>query len=55
MFPGIEQPSKEVDEKANTYFQAIYNGRMTVDHLLELLKHFKDSQSRKEKVIFLMG
>ena len=50
LFPAIEQPSKEVDEKANAYFQAIYNGRMTVDHLLEVLKQFKDSQHKKEKV-----
>ena len=53
MFPMLEQPSKEVDEKANAYFQAIYNGRMTVDHLLEILKQFKDSQIKKEKVSFV--
>ena len=53
MFPPLDQPSKEVDEKANAYFQAIYNGRMAVDHLLEILKQFKDSQTKKEKVIVL--
>ncbi len=53
MFPPLDQPSKEVDEKANAYFQAIYNGRMAVDHLLEILKQFKDSQTKKEKVIAL--
>ena len=45
-----EQPSKDVDEKANAYFQAIYNRGMSVDQLLDILKQFKDSQNRKEKV-----
>lgn len=49
MYP-TEQPSKDVDEKANAFFQAIYNSRMTVNHLLEVLKQFKDSPNKKEKV-----
>lgn len=49
MFPA-EQPSKDVDEKANAYFQAIYNRGMSVDQLLEILRQFKESQNKKEKV-----
>ena len=48
---GPEQTfSKEVDDKANAYFQAIYNRGMSVDKLLELLKQFKDSANKKERV-----
>ena len=49
MYP-TEQPSKDVDEKANAYFQAIYNRGMSVNQLLEILKQFKDSPNKKEKV-----
>ena len=48
---GAEQNfSKEVDDKANSYFQAIYNRGMSVDRLLEELKKFKDSQIKRERV-----
>ena len=47
---SVEQPSKDVDEKANAFFQAIYNSRMSVNQLLEILKKFKDSSNKKEKV-----
>lgn len=48
---GSEQNfSKEVDDKANSYFQAIYNRGMSVDRLLDELKKFKESQNRKERV-----
>ena len=48
---GPEQTfSKDVDDKANAYFQAIYNRGMNVDRLLELLKQFKDSLNKKERV-----
>ncbi len=48
---GPEQTfSKEVDDKANAYFQAIYNQRMSVDRLLDLLKQFKDSSMKKDRV-----
>lgn len=52
---GPEQTfSKEVDDKANAYFQAIYNQRMSVDRLLDLLKQFKDSSVKKDRVcVFL--
>ena len=48
---GPEQTfSKDVDDKANAYFQAIYNRGMNVDRLLDLLKQFKDSINKKERV-----
>jgi hypothetical protein len=48
---GSEQNfSKEVDDKANSYFQAIYNRGMSVDRLLDELKRFKDSQIKRERV-----
>ena len=53
MFPS-EQPSKDVDEKANAYFQAIYNRGMSVDQLLEVLRQFKESQNKKEKVCIIV-
>ena len=53
MYP-TEQPSKDVDEKANAYFQAIYNRGMSVNQLLEILKQFKDSPNKKEKVFINM-
>ena len=70
--------SKEVDDKANAYFQVLYDNLlqqfhiftllcvlfsrahqaiynrgsnvMSVDRLLELLRQFKDSSSKKERV-----
>ena len=45
-----QQFSKDVDDKANAYFQAIYNRGMNVDRLLDLLKQFKDSINKKERV-----
>ena len=48
---GLEQSfSKEVDDKANSYFQAIYNRGMSVDRLLDELKKFKDSPNKKDRV-----
>ena len=44
--------SKDVDDKANAYFQAIYNRGMNVDRLLDLLKQFKDSINKKERVSY---
>ena len=48
---GAEQNfSKEVDDKANSYFQAIYNRGMSVDRLLDELKKFKESPNKKDRV-----
>lgn len=44
----------DVESEANSYFQKIYNQppnpTMTIDEVLEMLKKFKDSPSKKEKV-----
>lgn len=50
LFGSEQNFSKEVDDKANSYFQAIYNRGMSVDRLLEELKKFKDSQMKRERV-----
>ena len=50
MYPSEQTFSKEVDERANAYFQAIYNRGVGVDSLLDLLKQFKDSPNKKERV-----
>ena len=48
---GPEQTfSKEVDDKANAYFQAIYNRGMRVNRLLDMLKQFKDSPNKRDRV-----
>lgn len=48
---GEQVFSKEVDDKANSYFQAIYNRGMSVDRLLDELKKFKDSPLEKDRVM----
>ncbi len=50
LFGSEQNFSKEVDDQANSYFQAIYNRGMSVDRLLEELKKFKDSPNKKERV-----
>ena len=49
-----QQFTKEVEDEANSFFQKIYNQpphpTMTIDEVLEMLKRFKDSINRKEKV-----
>lgn len=54
VLPGVNQSfSSEVESEANSYFQKIYNQppnpTMTIDEVLEMLKKFKDSSSKKEK------
>jgi len=49
-FSSEQTFSKEVDDKANSYFQAIYNRGMSVDRLLDELKKFKDSPLKKDRV-----
>ena len=55
IFPDMSQQfSKEVEDEANGYFQRIYNQpphpTMSIDEVLDMLKRFKDSPNRKEKV-----
>ncbi|ESO94093.1 hypothetical protein LOTGIDRAFT_239532 [Lottia gigantea] len=59
IFPEMnlnQQFSKDVEDKANTYFQQIYNMpphlTMTIDDVLEMLKRFKDSQNKMERDVF---
>lgn len=52
LFGSEQNFSKEVDDKANSYFQAIYNRGMSVDRLLEELKKFKDSPNKKDRVSY---
>ena len=51
------QFSKEVEDEANTYFQRIYNPPpntgMTIDEALQMLRRFKDSTVKREKVSLL--
>lgn len=47
--------SKEAEDEANNYFQCIYNltsqDSLTIDNVLEMLKQFKESSVKREKVI----
>jgi hypothetical protein len=45
-----ETISKEAEEQANSYFQAVYHGKMTVDQLLTVLKQLRSSTVKKERV-----
>ena len=45
-----EPISKEAEEQANTFFQAVYHGNMTVDQLLHTLKQFRGSANKRERV-----
>lgn len=46
--------TKEVEDEANSYFQRIYNHppnpTISIDEVLEMLKKFKDSPVKKERV-----
>ncbi len=49
-----QQFSKEIEDEANSYFQRIYNHpphpTITIDEVLDMLKRFKDSPVKKERV-----
>ena len=46
--------TKEVEDEANSYFQRIYNHppnpTISIDEVLEMLRKFKDSPVKKERV-----
>lgn len=45
--------SSEVEDEANGYFQKIYNqppNNLSIEDVLEMLKAFKDSSNRRERV-----
>ena len=55
IWPELSQSfPPEIDEEANSYFQQIYNqppsAVMSVDEVLQMLKRFKDSPVKKERV-----
>ncbi|KAL1517994.1 hypothetical protein ABEB36_001684 [Hypothenemus hampei] len=57
MFP--ESPvhvSKDIEDEANNYFQRIYNHpphpTLSIDEVLNMLKRFQDSPSKREKEVF---
>lgn len=57
IFPEMQQSfSKEVEDRANGYFQQIYNqppnSTMSIDQVLDMLKRFKDSQNKMDKDVF---
>ncbi|XP_049786692.1 CCR4-NOT transcription complex subunit 1 isoform X4 [Schistocerca cancellata] len=48
--------SKEIEDEANSYFQRIYNHpphpTLSIDEVLEMLKKFQDSPSKREREVF---
>ena len=55
VWPGMDQSfTKEVEDEANSYFQRIYNHppnpTISIDEVLDMLKKFKDSPVKKERV-----
>ncbi|BFZ13285.1 hypothetical protein BsWGS_16323 [Bradybaena similaris] len=57
IFPEMTQTfSKEVEDRANTYFQQIYNQlpapTMSIDEVLAMLKSFKDSHDKTNRDVF---
>eukprot|EP00039_Didymoeca_costata_P023184 m.6279 g.6279 ORF g.6279 m.6279 type:complete len:2271 (+) comp3509_c0_seq1:242-7054(+) len=44
--------SKIVDDEANSYFQRIYTGQMTIDEVVRLLHSFRESKDQREQDIF---
>ena len=57
MFPEMSpNVPKEIEDEANSYFQRIYNHpphpTLSIDEVLEMLKKFKDSSSKREKVFW---
>lgn len=57
IFPELPgQIPREVEDKANSYFQRIYNvpphPTLTIDEVLELLKKFQESNVPRERDVF---
>ena len=55
VLPAMNQQfSKEIEDEANSYFQRIYNHpphpTISIDEVLDMLKRFKDSPNKKERV-----
>ena len=43
--PQSEAGSEYVDEEANSYFQRIYVGQLTIDDVVDMLKRFNSASS----------
>jgi CCR4-NOT transcription complex subunit 1 len=57
IFPDMQQNvSIDIEEEADTYFQRIYNhqqtGSLSIDEVLDMLRRFQDSQSKREREVF---
>ena len=55
LLPEINAPppnTEEVEEAANRYFQQVYNGAMSIDDTIDLMKTLKHSSNSKDKEIF---
>ncbi|CAG0883626.1 unnamed protein product [Darwinula stevensoni] len=53
LFPDVVD--KDIEDEANSYFQRIYHHpqpQMSVDEVLQMLKRFLDSNSKREKDVF---
>ena len=44
--------TEEVEEAANRYFQQVYNGSMSIDDTIDLMKTLRHSSNNKDKEIF---
>lgn len=58
LFPDMPQnPSKEVEDEANSYFQRIYNQpphpTLAIDEVLDMLQRFQENQTRREYQVSL--
>ena len=57
IFPDLQQTvSIDIEEEADSYFQRIYNqqqsGSLSIDEVLDMLRRFQDSQSKRERDVF---
>lgn len=48
----LEAFASDIEEEANAYFQKIYSGEMKVDHIVTILKDFKNSTVGREQEVF---
>ncbi|KAJ7514921.1 hypothetical protein O6H91_23G065800 [Diphasiastrum complanatum] len=44
--------ASDVEEEANSYFQRIYGGQLTIENVVDMLEHFNGSRVQREREIF---
>ncbi|RUP46545.1 hypothetical protein BC936DRAFT_146826 [Jimgerdemannia flammicorona] len=44
--------SEDVEEEANSYYEQIYRGDMSIEHMIDLLQRFKNSNVPREQDVF---